>query len=43
MPMPQYEVFDQLGHLLGRVDFAWPELGVFVEFDGKEKYLKYLT
>jgi very-short-patch-repair endonuclease len=27
--------------LVGRVDFAWPELKVFVEFDGKEKYLKY--
>jgi very-short-patch-repair endonuclease len=42
MPQPQYEVFDQRGVLVGRVDFAWPELKVFVEFDGKEKYLKYL-
>jgi hypothetical protein len=42
MPEPQYEVFDEHGVLLGRVDFAWPELGVFVEFDGREKYLKYL-
>ena len=23
---------------MARVDFAWPELGVFVEFDGKVKY-----
>lgn len=23
-----------------RVDFAWPEHGVFLEFDGKEKYLR---
>jgi hypothetical protein len=42
MPQPQYEVFDQWGVLVGRVDFAWPELKVFVEFDGKEKYLKNL-
>jgi hypothetical protein len=41
MPQPQYEVFDRWGVLIGRVDFAWPELGLFVEFDGKEKYLKY--
>jgi hypothetical protein len=41
MPQPQYEVFDRWGVLVGRVDFAWPELKVFVEFDGKEKYLKY--
>jgi putative AbiEi antitoxin of type IV toxin-antitoxin system len=41
MPVPQYEVFDRWGVLIGRVDFAWPELGLFVEFDGKEKYLKY--
>ena len=24
------------------MDFAWPEFGVFLEFDGKEKYTKYL-
>ena len=42
LPEPQFEVFDQQGVLLGRVDFAWPELGVFVEFDGKEKYHKHL-
>jgi len=41
MPQPQFEVFDRWGVLLGRVDFAWPELKVFVEFDGKEKYLKF--
>ena len=29
---------DTAGHLLGRVDFAWPELGVFVELDGRIKY-----
>ena len=26
------------GHFIARVDFAWPELGIFVEFDGKVKY-----
>lgn len=41
MPQPQFEVFDTWGVLLGRVDFAWPEHKVFVEFDGTEKYLKY--
>ncbi len=41
MPVPQFEVFDPSGVLIGRVDFAWPELGLFVEFDGREKYLKY--
>ena len=23
------------------MDFAWPEYGIFLEFDGREKYLKY--
>jgi hypothetical protein len=38
---PQVQVYDDRGHLVGIVDFAWPELRVFLEFDGKEKYLKY--
>lgn len=42
MPEPQYEVRDENGDLVGRVDFAWPELGVFLEFDGKVKYEKLL-
>lgn len=37
-PVPQHEVYDAAGELVGRVDFAWPELGVFLEFDGKVKY-----
>ena len=37
-PEPQVEVFDERGTSVARVDFAWPELGVFVEFDGKVKY-----
>lgn len=40
-PEPQFEIFDELGTLVARVDFAWPELGVFVEFDGKVKYERY--
>ena len=37
-PEPQVEVFDERGNLVARVDFAWPELGVFLEFDGRVKY-----
>jgi hypothetical protein len=37
-PVPQYEITDDRGQFVARVDFAWPELGVFVEFDGKIKY-----
>ncbi len=38
-PIPQYKVFDpETGELIAVVDFAWPELGVFLEFDGKIKY-----
>ncbi|GAA1145914.1 type IV toxin-antitoxin system AbiEi family antitoxin domain-containing protein [Nocardioides aquiterrae] len=40
-PEPQYEIRDRSGRVVHRVDFAWPELRVFLEFDGKEKYLKY--
>jgi hypothetical protein len=41
MPTPNYKVRDAFGRVLARVDFAWPELCLFVEFDGKVKYLKY--
>lgn len=37
-PVPQYSVHDHRGSLIGIVDFAWPELGVIVEFDGLAKY-----
>ncbi len=40
-PETGYEIRDSSGKLIARVDFAWPELGVFLEFDGKEKYLKH--
>ena len=38
MPVPQFEVRDGRGHLVGRVDFAWPDLGIYLEFDGRVKY-----
>ena len=42
MPVPQYEIKDERGRVVARVDFAWPELGVFLEFDGKVKYERLL-
>ena len=41
-PEPQFKVFDSSGRLIARLDFAFPERKVWVEFDGREKYLKYL-
>jgi len=38
LPVPQYEIRDSSGRLVAVVDFAWPEHGLFVEFDGKIKY-----
>lgn len=40
MPEPQYEIKDENGRVVALVDFAWPELGVFLEFDGMVKYQK---
>lgn len=37
-PTPQYPITDASGRVIARVDLAWPELGVFAEFDGKVKY-----
>ncbi len=37
-PQPQLEIRDEQGRLVARLDFAWPELKVFVEFDGRSKY-----
>ncbi|MBB6628927.1 type IV toxin-antitoxin system AbiEi family antitoxin domain-containing protein [Nocardioides sp. KIGAM211] len=39
-PQPQYKVRDRTGRVIARVDFAWPEYGVFLEFDGRVKYLR---
>ena len=41
-PVCQYKVRDHRGNVVAVVDFAWPELGVFVEFDGKIKYTRLL-
>ncbi len=41
-PIPQYVVRDAWGREVARVDFAWPELGIFLEFDGRVKYEKLL-
>ncbi len=42
MPVPQYEITDPSGQVVARVDFAWPDLGVYLEFDGRIKYEKLL-
>ncbi len=39
-PQPQLDLFGKWGKFVARVDFAWPEYGVFLEFDGKNKYEK---
>jgi hypothetical protein len=41
-PIPQYQLYDDRGELVARLDFAWPELRVWLEFDGREKYLTFL-
>lgn len=40
-PEPQYEVYDDAGDLVARLDFALPEWGVWFEFDGKVKYVRH--
>ncbi|GAB2631293.1 type IV toxin-antitoxin system AbiEi family antitoxin domain-containing protein [Nocardioides ginkgobilobae] len=37
-PVLQLDLFEPDGTFIGRVDFAWPERKVIVEFDGKVKY-----
>lgn len=38
LPVAQHPIYDETGQLVALVDFAWPEHGVFLEFDGKIKY-----
>lgn len=38
-PIPQYEIRHE--GFSARLDFAWPDLRVWLEFDGREKYLKF--
>lgn len=40
-PEPQVQVYDERGTLVGIADLAWARHGVFLEFDGKEKYLHF--
>ncbi len=37
-PCTQFQVRDELGCLVARVDLAWPEHRLLVEFDGRAKY-----
>lgn len=39
---PQVPITDERGVVVAVLDFAWPELGVFLEFDGLVKYEQYL-
>ncbi len=41
-PEPQYPIYDAHGREVYRVDFAWPDLKVYLEFDGKVKYQELL-
>jgi hypothetical protein len=40
-PIPQFEVRDAWGALVAQLDFAWPERGVWLEFDGRLKYERF--
>lgn len=37
-PQLQHELFDRAGRLVARGDFAWPELQLLGEYDGRIKY-----
>ena len=41
-PVPQFVVNDAQGREVARLDFAWPALGRWLEFDGRQKYVSYL-
>ena len=41
-PVPQLAVTDGHGREVARLDFAWPGRGRWLEFDGREKYVKHL-
>lgn len=40
-PIPQFEVYDG-GQFVARLDFALPEHGIWIEFDGRVKYQRHL-
>jgi hypothetical protein len=37
-PVPQYNVFDRNGRIVGRADFGWQDHSTLGEFDGRAKY-----
>lgn len=39
--VPQFEVWEN-GRLIARLDLAWPEQRVWIEFDGRSKYVELL-
>ena len=39
---PQFVIEDERGRDVARLDFAWPERRKWLEFDGMQKYVKYL-
>jgi Transcriptional regulator, AbiEi antitoxin len=41
-PEPQWVVLDEAGREFARLDFAWPDRKSWLEFDGREKYTKFL-
>lgn len=41
-PIPQYELRGRDGRLIARLDFALPEYGIWIEFDGRIKYQEHL-
>lgn len=41
-PILQHEVRDSAGALVARLDWAWPDRGLAGEFDGRDKYTRYL-
>jgi hypothetical protein len=40
-PEPQVPILDESGHAFAYADFAWREAGVFLEFDGRIKYVQH--
>ena len=41
-PVPQYPIRDRNGNIVALLDFAWPQHGVWLEFDGRTKYERLL-
>jgi hypothetical protein len=42
LPVPQFKIFHPNGALAGRTDWAWPQHRLLGEFDGKQKYERFL-